>query len=139
MIEAKFTDESIKNVLKDLQKLGESVAKKTKDNLHEAGINIESGAKEKITADGHVDTGRLRSSIHYESSTVNKAFRYSDENGNSYDGTLGVDPSEFEVYVGTNVEYADKIRRIDDFLFPPAEAEKNKLLKRLKKDYETFR
>lgn len=139
MIEAKFTDESIKNVLKDLQKLGDKVAKSTKDNLHKAGINIESEAKLDLRKNNHIVTGRLWSSVHFESSTVNKAFTYSDNEGNSFDGALGVDPGEFEVYVGTNVEYADKIRRIDDFLFPPAEAEKNELLKRLKKDYETFR
>lgn len=139
MIEAKFTDKSINNVLKDLQKLGDKVAKSTKDNLHEAGINIESASKKKITSDDHVDTGRLRSSIHYESSTVNKAFKYTDDNGNSFSGSLNVSPDDLEVFVGTNVDYAENIRKIDDFLFPPAEAEKADLLKRLKKDYATFR
>ena len=132
MIKAEFTDDSVRSLLKDLQKYGESQAKKTKDNLHEAGINIESASKNKITEDGHVDTGRLRSSIHYESSTVNRNYRYSDNEGNSFDGSLGVNPSEFEVYVGTNVVYADKIRQINDFLFPPAEKEKAELIRRLR-------
>ena len=132
MIKAEFTDDSVQSLLKDLQKYGDSQAKKTKDNLHEAGINIESASKNKITEDGHVDTGRLRSSIHYESSTVNRNYRYSDNEGNSFDGSLGVNPSEFEVYVGTNVVYADKIRQINDFLFPPAEKEKAELIRRLR-------
>ena len=132
MIKAEFTDDSVRSLLKDLGKYGDDQAKKTKDNLHEAGINIESASKEKITSDGHIDTGRLRSSIHYESSTVNRAFRYSDDKANSLDGNLGVRPDEFEVYVGTNVEYAEKIRQIDDFLFPPAEAERVKLIQRLR-------
>ena len=133
MIKAEFTDDSVRNLLRDLEKYGEDQAKKTKDNLHKAGINIESASKEKITSDGHIDTGRLRSSIHYESSTVNRAFRYSDNQGNSFNGSLGVRPDKLEVYVGTNVEYAEKIRQIDDFLFPPAEAERVKLIQRLRK------
>ena len=132
MIKAKFTDDSVRSLLKDLQKYGSDQAKKTKDNLHEAGINIESASKNKITDDGHVDTGRLRSSIHYESSTVNRNYRYSDNQGNSFDGSLGVNPDELEVYVGTNVEYADKIRQINDFLFPPAEKERTELIRRLR-------
>lgn len=133
MIKAEFTDDSVKSLLKDLEKYGESQHKKTKDNLHESGINIESASKNRITADEHVDTGRLRSSIHYESSTVNNNFRYSDDEGNSFDGSLGVNPDELEVYVGTNVQYANKIRKINDFLFPPAEAERVELIRRLRK------
>ena len=132
MIKAEFTDDSVRSLLKDLQKYGERQAKKTKDNLHEAGINIESEAKNEITRFNHVDTGRLRSSIHYESSTVNRNFRYSDNEGNSFDGSLGVNPDEFEVYVGTNVVYADKIRDINDYLFPPKERERVKLIRRLR-------
>ena len=132
MIKAEFTDDSVRSLLRDLEKFGSDQHKKTKDNLHEAGINIESASKNKITADGHVDTGRLRSSIHYESSTVNRNFRYSDDKGESFDGSLGVNPDELEVYVGTNVQYADKIRQIDDFLFPPAEDERVKLIRRLR-------
>ena len=132
MIKAEFTDDSVRSLLKDLQKYGESQAKKTKDNLHEAGINIESASKNKITEDGHVDTGRLRSSIHYESSTVNRNFRYSDNQGNSFNGDLGVSIDDLEVYVGTNVVYANKIRKINDFLFPPAEKERTQLIRRLR-------
>jgi hypothetical protein len=133
MIKVDIPNKEIESLTKKLLKYGEDQSKKLKDNLNEAGINIESGAKEKITSDGHIDTGRLRSSIHYESSTVNNSFRYSDDGGNSFDGSLGVDPSEFEVYVGTNVDYAESVRQIDDFLFPPAEAERADLIKRLKK------
>ncbi len=132
MIKAEFTDDSVKSLLKDLEKYGDDQRKKTKDNLHEAGINIESASKNRITADEHVDTGRLRSSIHYESSSVNNNFRYSDDEGNSFDGSLGINPDELEVYVGTNVDYAEKIRQIDDFLFPPAEKEKADLIRRLR-------
>lgn len=132
MIKAEFTDESVRDLLKELKKYGNDQAQKTKDNLHEAGLNIESEAKNEITRFNHVDTGRLRSSIHYESSTVNRNYRYSDEKGNTYDGTLGVSPSELEVYVGTNVEYANKIREINDYLFPPAERERVNLIRRLK-------
>lgn len=133
MIKAEFTDSSVRNLLKDLQKYGKEQHQKTKDNLHEAGINIESEAKKTITLDGHVDTARLRNSIHYESNTVNRAFRYSDDKGNTFSGSLGVRPDELEVYVGTNVEYAEKIRQLDDYLFPPAEKERVALIGRLRK------
>ncbi|MDR9419456.1 HK97 gp10 family phage protein [Gracilimonas sp.] len=133
MLKAEFTDNSVRNLLRDLEKYGQEQHQKTKDNLHEAGINIESEAKKTITLDGHVDTGRLRSSIHYESNTVNRAFRYSDDQGSTFTGSLGVRPDELEVYAGTNVEYAEKIRQIDDYLFPPAEKERVALIGRLKK------
>lgn len=132
MIKAEFTDDSVRSLLKDLQKYGESQRKKTKDNLHKAGVRIESASKKLITADDHVDTGRLRASIHHESSTVNNNFRYSDDEGNSFDGSLGVNIGELEVYVGTNVVYANKIRKINDFLFPPAEKERTQLIRRLR-------
>ena len=132
MIKAEFTDDSVRSLLRDLEKFGSDQRKKTKDNLHEAGINIESAAKLILQANNHVDTGRLWSSVHFESSTVNRNFRYSDKLGNTYDGSFGINIGELEVYAGTNVEYADKIRQINDFLFPPAEDERVKLIRRLR-------
>jgi hypothetical protein len=132
MIKAEFTDSSVRNLLKSLEKYSDSQRKKTIDNLHEAGVNIESEAKRELTRFGHVDTGRLRSSLHMESNTINRQFRYNDDTGNTYDGTFGISIGELEVYAGTNVEYAEKIRRINDYLFPVAEKERVKLIQRLK-------
>lgn len=133
MIKVEVDNTDIDKLIKKLGKYGDDQKKKTKDNLHEAGLNVETEAKLDLTRNSHVDTGRLRSSVHMESNSVNRSFTYSDDTGGSYDGTLGVSPDEMEVYVGTNVEYAEKIRRLDDYLFPPAEAERSELIKRLKK------
>jgi hypothetical protein len=133
MIKVEIDNEEIQSLIRDLNKYGQSQRQKTKDNLHEAGLNVETEAKLTITRNHHVDTGRLRSSVHMESNDVNRSFSYSDNAGNSFEGSLGVTPDEMEVYVGTNVEYAPKIRKITDFLLPPAEAERVKLIGRLKK------
>jgi hypothetical protein len=133
MIKADIDSREIDSLIKKLNRWGDTQKRKTKDNLHEAGTNIETESKLDLTRNNHVDTGRLRSSVHMESNSVNRNYTYSDEAGGSYEGSLGVNPGDMEVYVGTNVEYADKIRKIDDFLFPPAEAERKDLIKRLKK------
>jgi len=66
-------------------------------------IHIETVAKNKLTSDKHVDTGRLRASIHTE-----------------YKGTerilLGKITDELGCIVGTNVEYARYVERIDSYL-----------------------
>ena len=133
MIEVDIPQKEINKLLKDLNKYGEAQEQKTKDNLHESGLKIESDAKMDLTENSHVDTGRLRSSVHWESNTINRNYTNSDNSGNSFNGSLGVNPDKLEIYVGTNVEYADKIRRIDDFLFPYAEKERVQLIRRLKK------
>ena len=66
-------------------------------------VKIETVAKNKLTTDGHVDTGRLRASIHTE-----------------YLGTRRILPGkitdELGVVVGTNVEYAKYVERLDSYL-----------------------
>jgi hypothetical protein len=79
-------------------------------------VDVETVAKQILTAGGHVDTGRLRASIHtsywgntghsYGASSVGaKTGRRAKQT--SFDGGLSVKPShELEVYVGSNVVYA---------------------------------
>jgi len=66
-------------------------------------VHIETVAKNKLTADKHVDTGRLRASIHTE-----------------FKGTRRILPGkitdELGCIVGTNVEYAKYVERIDSYL-----------------------
>ena len=66
-------------------------------------VHIETVAKNKLTADKHIDTGRLRASIHTE-----------------YKGTKRILPGkitdELGCIVGTNVEYAKYVERIDSYL-----------------------
>lgn len=129
-------NEEISRAIKDLSRFGERGEKIVEKELNRSGIRIETASKQKITEFGHIDTARLRSSIHFESELANRSFTYSDETGRSFDGKLDVDPKDLEVYVGTNVEYAEKIRQINDYLFPPAENERAKLLAQLKSQFQ---
>lgn len=76
---------------------------------------LETTAKEKLTQDGHIDTGRLRASI-FTKTKDNRVHRYSDQEGKSYTCDLSKAVKELQVVVGTNVEYAIKIERMDSFI-----------------------
>jgi hypothetical protein len=54
-------------------------------------------------------TGRLRNSIHTVPPNSSDRFRYTDNSGKSFNGSLGVSTGPGEVIVGTNVEYAPVI------------------------------
>lgn len=106
-----------KELKKDILKLMKLIPEEVRNVMLETAIvDIESYAKQN---DIPVDTGRLRSSIHTkyvknvrigrsESKTTHS---YSDNVGNSYDGTLSESVDINSVAVGTNVEYARKINR----------------------------
>lgn len=139
MIKVEIPDREIRKLTADLVNYGDKQRKSAKDELHAAGLNVESGAKKMVP----VDVGRLRSSIHMESDAINRSFSYSDNAGNNFDGSLGVSPSEMEVYVGTNVEYAPVIHRRggkggkgQGFLFVTAEQERVKLIRRLRQQLQ---
>lgn len=91
----------IQNTLGNMPKKLEKELSKTIRKI--AIVEIETKAKLKLTRDGHVDTGRLRTSIHTE-----------------YEGTRRILPGRLEgplgVIVGTNVEYAIYVERIDSYL-----------------------
>lgn len=100
MADIKFTDNT---------KLFLSAYEKALHNGLEAiGMTAEKYAKEKITDNDSVDTGRLRNSITYAiSGEKANISTYSDDEGNtySYSGTAPNDKQP-AVYIGTNVEYA---------------------------------
>jgi phage gpG-like protein len=106
---------------KELQKKLAELTKKITDEsqkliLETAIIDIESFAKSNTIP---VDTGRLRASIHTKyvksvnvaNSITHGNYSYSDNTGNSYDGSLSGSVDINSVVVGTNVEYAQKINR----------------------------
>lgn len=95
------------NTLKDeLKNLDESIRKDVFETIEAmAFAYIETPAKQNVP----VDVGRLKNSI-TTFTAKKKTFNYTDNQNNSYDGRLkSVNPSGYEVYVGTNVEYAEKI------------------------------
>lgn len=78
-------------------RLKRKVRKQVQDHVRRiALVNIEGGAKRKITQDGHIDTGRLRASIHSEWKGTRKILSV---------GRIG----DLEAVVGTNVPYANRI------------------------------
>jgi len=99
-------------------------------------VKIETVAKQTLTREGHVDTGRLRSSIHTRYGNVNTAYNYRDKNGNIYDGTFKLAPIDdmyrFQVWVGTNVEYAGYIERRFPYLIPAFVSSKEHLVRKIR-------
>ena len=119
------TDESMKSLLNRLNKISSRLGEKgartpVGDLLNEGGLELETLAKKQITADRHVVTGRLRSSIHLKSK-VSESYSYTDMLGESFDGSLQetVKPGE-TIVVGTNVDYALKIENLDSYLYRSA-------------------
>jgi hypothetical protein len=133
-----------KDVLRNIDRYKKELKEKTKEVLIETAMKeVETVAKDTLTNDGHIDTGRLRASIHTShwgktkhaykcSSTGAKTGRKAKKT--SFDGTLSEAPfNELEVYVGTNVVYAHRIERLDPYLVPAYENGKKMLMVNLKK------
>ena len=71
------------------------------------GATAETHAKDNITADDLIDTGRLRNSITFATGDYSGIGTYSDNEGNRYgDAKARNTPKDDEVAIGTNVEYA---------------------------------
>lgn len=133
-ITVNISEKEIQKSIDILRKVVTATGDVAQDELHKSGMNIETAAKQEVP----VDTGRLRSSIHFESSEINRSFTYADQRGNSYSGKFNVTPRPLEVYAGTNVEYAYDIHRMggkggkgEGFLLKAHESEKIMLIRRL--------
>jgi len=94
-----------------------AIFKKAKDEavaraLEAIGLTAERHAKERCP----VDTGRLRNSItHATSENYGPGF-YTDNHGKGYsDASAKVKPEKEAVYIGTNVEYAQKQELSDSY------------------------
>ena len=99
----------------ELTKEQKTMTEQVTDGMIDLAYDIDRDAKQKITDDEHIVTGRLWASIHVEHERL-KNYKYSDNEGNTYNGSLGLQVDIGEVYVGTNVEYGDKIENKDSFL-----------------------
>lgn len=128
----------LNRVLKNFQNFGEEIkVEAQKELVANCMVEIETVAKEKLTQDGHIDTGRLRASI-FTKTKDNKTNRYSDHEGNSYTCELSKSVKDLQVVCGTNVEYALKIERLDSYMqyafrqgYPKILKNMNKMLERL--------
>ena len=117
-----FSVVGMAKVIKNLKKASDGIKNVARKEMQiTARVDGETWAKNKLTGDGHIDTGRLRSSIHVEDKNVSN-FSYKDKTGNTFDGKfLGKIDSEDELLMGTNVDYSVKIERIDPFIKPAGE------------------
>ena len=95
-------------------------------------VDIETGAKKKITQDKHIDTGRLRASIH-TTYTGHEIHNYNDMEGGAYEDRLDVKRKEFNLFVGTAVKYAKYIEFMDSFLYFAFKHGQQKMPKRIRK------
>ena len=126
--------EGIPKITKNMDKWEEKILKVAHGAvIKSAKIDVETGAKKKITQDKHIDTGRLRASIH-SSYKGNEIYTYSDNEGNSFTSRVDVRYKEYNVFVSSDVEYANKIEMIDSYLFYAFKMGKNNLPKRIQKD-----
>ena len=93
---------------KDYSKEVLAALEKGKRNaLTAIGATAETHAKDNITADDLIDTGRLRNSITFATGDYSGIGTYSDNEGNRYgDAKARNTPKDDEVAIGTNVEYA---------------------------------
>ena len=108
----------ISTVIRNLQrKYGRQVLDIAKQELKVTALtDVETYAKERLTKDSHVDTGRLRTSIHTETQG-NQIYTYSDRQGRRFDGGLSERIiNDKTVKVGTNVVYAGYIERLDPYM-----------------------
>ena len=93
---------------KDYSKEILSALEKGKRNaLTAIGATAETHAKDNITADDLIDTGRLRNSITYATGDYLGIGTYTDKKKKKYtDAKARNTPKDDEVAIGTNVEYA---------------------------------
>lgn len=136
----------VEEVMKNLKKMPEKYqAAVMKAILKTAHVDVETKAKWKLTTDRHVDTGRLRASIHVQKK-ADTNFKYDVKRtrkkdgslflGGTFDGMLKTNIKPLSVIVGTNVEYAIKIERMDSYLFYALETSREKLRQRIKQNIE---
>ena len=99
MADIKFTS-NVNDILSDLEK-------GKRNALTAIGSSAETHAKDNITADDLIDTGRLRNSITYAAGDYLGIGTYTDNKKKKYsDAKARNTPKDDEVGIGTNVEYA---------------------------------
>jgi len=89
-------------------KLGEVGKAALMDAMTETGI--EAASQMQVLLTPSVFTGRLRSSVHYESPKT-KLYTYRDKRGRGFNGGFNRKPTGLMVAWCTNVEYADKVNQ----------------------------
>lgn len=108
MTDVEFTVTSNKDLIKEQTEDAIITA------LQSCGVQAQAHATAEITAQGAVDTGRLRASITYAvSGDSARQHSYSDNLGNGYTQSVegAGDRKDQIMYLGTNVEYAPYVEQ----------------------------
>lgn len=135
---AQIEVEGLKDLQGKLNELGRNVNNNTKDGILKLGYNIKVLAQTRIKDKEHIITSRLRNSI-YVQAKDKAAANQLPENQEDYSWPAGIKKtgkrilrwksgrskrtmetvvlSNDEIAIGTNVEYAPKIERMDSFLY----------------------
>ena len=106
-----------KEFKQSLRSLLNKAPEKAYDAILETAIEARSAAQEHIRAFDHIVTSRLINSLYIKSkkSVPNNSATYGWDGG-SGNRDFGAVLQENEAAIGTNVIYADKIRKIDDYM-----------------------
>lgn len=101
------------NFDRQIDKLSERSLEAAMKGFVKLMTNAKTLAQQKLKADGHIVTSRLRNSIYIKTGTKqtipgNKQ-TYSDGQGRSFNADFDVELTRTEVAIGTNVEYAAAI------------------------------
>lgn len=128
----------LKDVEKALSDIGKNVDKNSKEATLKVGYKIKVLAQTRIKDKQHIVTSRLRNSIYVQAKDISLSNSLPD-NGQNYSWSAGektignnrhkwqagtdkrtletVVLSNDEIAIGTNVDYASKIERLDSFLY----------------------
>jgi hypothetical protein len=120
-----------KELVKKFAQFSDEIKVEIQKELIATGLTeLETKAKESLTDKGHVDTGRLRSSVTLKYKGKEK-HSYADNEGNGYVCNLNSPVKDLKVSFGTDVPYAQKIERLDSFIYNNFEASKSEFKKNI--------
>lgn len=114
-ISIRVESKSIMETLSQLDHLSKIAPKTAFKGLKSIALEIVNKAQDKLKADRHIVTARLRNSI----TTYFKGKKkdtYKDDEGRTYSSKIALPLLDTEVAAGTNVEYALDIEKKDSFL-----------------------
>ena len=130
--------EGFEEAEKMFEKLGTTGEKYFQQAIKETAMEGASEMKSLLT--NSVVTGRLRSSVHYETSKVKSNSFYKDSKGRGFYGAFDLRLGKLTAAFGTNVEYAESVneysKKTPRFYEASVKFAENKLQERLRVNYE---
>ena len=136
MIGFRIAQNELNDIMRRFQRYNGDTQRKIDIEIKKSALRISTKAK----VLSPVNTGRLRSSIHWLFKGMKTNYRYTDSEGNTFTGDLGIEVKRGAV-VGTNVNYAESVENGDvrtkngrqPFLKPAYQQDMPKLLEGIKR------